>query len=122
MSNELAKLRHEIAQLKKAQFGRKSERTKMPPVPAKPVPPEKRLAKRRANAADRAQTESVRVEHKVPPEQRTCPSCGNEKLKPIGDGRTTSVYEFVPARFVRHDHVQEVLRCGCGDYVVTAPG
>ena len=28
----------------------------------------------------------------------------------------------MPARFVRHEHVQEVLRCGCGDYVVTAPG
>ena len=49
--------------------------------------------------------------------QRTCPSCGNDKLKPIGNGRTTAVYEFVPARFIRHEHVQEVLRCGCGDYV-----
>jgi transposase len=122
MSNELAKLRHELAQLKKAQYGRKSERSKMPPVPAKPVAPEERLAKRRANAADRAQTKTVRVEHKVPVEQRTCPKCGNGKLKPIGGGRTTEVYEFVPARFVRHEHVQEVLRCGCGDYVVTAPG
>jgi hypothetical protein len=25
----------------------------------------------------------------------------------------------VPARFIRHEHVQEVLRSGCGDYVVT---
>ena len=40
----------------------------------------------------------------------------------IGEGRTTTVFEFVPARFVRHEHVQEVLRCRCGDYVVTAPG
>ena len=76
----------------------------------------------RSAAWCRAQTETVRIEHKVPDEQRSCPSCGNEKLKPIGDGRTTSVYEFVPARFVRHEHVQEVLRCKCGDYVVTAPG
>jgi hypothetical protein len=30
MSNELAKLRHEVAQLKKSQYGRKSERSKMP--------------------------------------------------------------------------------------------
>jgi transposase len=64
----------------------------------------------------------VRTEHKVPAEGRTCPACGNDQLKPIGDGRMTVVYEFVPARFVRHEHVQEVLRCRCGGYVVTAPG
>jgi hypothetical protein len=91
MSNELAKLRHEISQLKKAQYGRKSERIKMPRVPSKPPTAEERLAKRRANAADRAHTETVRVEHKVPVEQRSCPKCGNDKLKPIGGGRTTAV-------------------------------
>jgi transposase len=120
MSNKIAKLEHELAQIKKAHIGPKSERSKMPP--SKPVTAEERLAKRRAQAADRAQTETVRTEHKVPDEERTCPSCGNDKLKPIGDGRKTTVYEFVPARFVRHEHVQEVLRCRCGDYVVTAPG
>ena len=122
MSNKIAKLEHELGQLKKAHIGPKSERSKMPRVPTKPPTPEERLAKRRAQAADRAQTETVRTEHKVPVEERTCPSCGNDKLKPIGEGRTTTVFEFVPARFVRHEHVQEVLRCRCGDYVVTAPG
>lgn len=122
MSNKIAQLEHELGQLKKAHIGPKSERSKMPRVPTKPPTPEERLAKRRAQAADRAQTETVRTEHKVPVEERTCPSCGNDKLKPIGKGRTTTVFEFVPARFVRHEHVQEVLRCRCGDYVVTAPG
>ena len=122
LSNQVEKLRHELAQLKKAHIGPKSERSKLPRVPTKSSTPEERLAKRRANATDRAQTETVRTEHKVPDEQRCCPSCGNAKLKPIGAGRTTTVYEFVPARFVRHEHVQEVLRCKCGDYVVTAPG
>ena len=122
LSNQLEKVKHELAQLKKAHIGPKSERSKMPRVPRKPVTAEERLAKRRAQAADRAQTETVRTEHKVPVEERSCPSCGNDKLKPIGTGRTTTVYEFVPARFVRHEHVQEVLRCRCGDYVVTAPG
>ena len=100
MSNELAKLRHELAQLKKDRYGKKSERTKMPRVPTKPVAPEERLARRRANAADRAQTETVRIEHKVPDDERACPKCGHDKLKPIGRGRTTTVYEFVPARFL----------------------
>jgi len=79
-------------------------------------------ALREPRAADRAQTETVRTEHKVPPGERTCPSCGNGKIKPIGGGRTATVDEFVPARFVRHEHVQEVLRCRCSDDVVTAPG
>jgi len=108
LSNQLEKVKHELAQLKKAHIGPKSERSKMPRVPTKSSTPEERLAKRRAQAADRAQTETVRTEHKVPPEERTCPSCGNDKLKPIGEGRKTTVYEFVPARFVRHEHVQEV--------------
>jgi transposase len=122
LSDKVEKLQHELAQLKKAHIGPKSERSKMPRVPTNPSTPDQRLARRRAQAADRAQTETVRTEHKVPVEERTCPSCGNDKLKPIGNGRTTAVYEFVPARFIRHEHVQEVLRCGCGDYVVTAPG
>jgi hypothetical protein len=120
LADKLAKVEHELAQLKKAHIGPKSERTKMPRVPHREPTPEERLAKRRANAADRAQTQTVRTEHKVPLEQRQCPACGSWTLKPIGDGRTTVVYDFVPARFIRHEHVQEVLKCKCGDYVVTA--
>lgn len=123
LSNKLAKLEHELAQMKKSQFGPKSERIKMPRTDAgKHATSEERLARRRKNASDKAQTETVRIEHKVPDEQRTCPACGNDKLKPIGKGRSSVVFEFVPARFVRHEHVQEVLRCKCGDYVVAAPG
>lgn len=123
MSNEIAKLQHELAQLKKSKYGPRSERTKMPrPNPAKPVSAEQQLATRRASAQDKAQIQTVRTEHKVPTAQRTCPSCGNDKLKPIGKGRTSVVYEFVPASFIRHEHVQEVLRCKCANYVVTAPG
>jgi transposase len=123
MSNELAKVKHELAQLKKAQYGKKSERSKMPRVAVGESPtPEQIQAKRRANAADKAQIETVRTVHKVPDEQRTCPKCGNSKLKAIGEGRSTVVFEFIPARFVRHEHVQEVLRCRCDNYVVTAPG
>lgn len=123
LSNKLAKLEHELAQLKKAHIGPKSERIKMPgPDAGTPVPPEQRLASRRANARSKTEIQTLRTDHKVPDAQRTCPACGNAKLRPIGKGRSSVVFEFVPARFVRHEHVQEVLRCGCGDYVVTAPG
>lgn len=90
MSNELEKLRHELAQLKKAQFGPKTERTKMPrPHPVEPVPPEQQLATRRARARNKAPIQTVRTEYEVPSSLRVCPKCGNDKLRPIGKGRSS---------------------------------
>ncbi len=58
----------------------------------------------------------------MPDAERRCTVCGNDKLDPLGDGKKTTVWEFVPSRFVRVEHVQEVLRCRCNSFVVTAPG
>ena len=123
----LEKASREIEQLKKALIGPKTERMKMPSVAEElggaPVSAEDRLARRRARAAVRAQIQTLRVEHKVPPEQRTCAKCGNDKLTELGkDGVVTTVIEYVPAQLVRVEHVQEKLRCKCGEHVVTAPG
>lgn len=116
----------ELAQLKKALMGPKSERIKMPSVEdslgTKPASADSRLARRRKNALDKQQLDTVRVEHKVSDAERTCPKCGHNPLKPLGSGRTTVVYEYVLAKLIRVEHVQEVLRCSCGDHVVTAPG
>ncbi|WP_257792451.1 IS66 family transposase zinc-finger binding domain-containing protein [Myxococcus xanthus] len=61
------------------------------------------------------------MRHADPSEERQCPACGGDELKPLGQGRTSLVYEYVPARFERQVHVQEVLACACGRGVVTAP-
>ena len=123
MSNEIARLRHEIAQLKKSKYGPRSERLKIPKIDTgSSSTPEQQLAKRRQHAKQKNAIETIVVEHKVPSEQRVCPKCGSDNLSPIGEGRKSSVFEFVPARFVKHEHIQEVLRCSCGDYVVCAPG
>lgn len=122
-ANRIAKLEHELDQVKKALLGSRSERSKMPRI--KTGPPktaEERQRTREARAAAKAQIPTVTTDHKVPPEQRKCVACGNDKLTPLGAGKTSTVWEFVPARFVRHVHVQEVLRCRCNSYVVTAPG
>ncbi len=123
---EIERLRREVEQLKKALVGPKSERSKMPRVEealgTEGPSPENRAARRRERAALKAQIPTVRVEHKVPEEQRSCPKCGNHALTPLGDGRSTVVFEYVPAKLVRMEHVQEVLRCRCGEHVVTAPG
>ncbi|AKU95769.1 Mobile element protein [Labilithrix luteola] len=58
----------------------------------------------------------------MPEVLRRCTACGSTELTAMGPGKSTFVWEFVPASFVRHEHVQEVLRCRCGGCVVTAPG
>lgn len=123
-ANEIAELKHELAQVKKAIFGPRSERSKMPrPNAGTTSSPEERLAKRRANAAAKQKLQTVRTELKVPAEAKTCPDCGLvDAMKPVGHGRETTVFEFVPARWIRHVYVQEVLRCACRNHVVVAPG
>ena len=123
LAERLAKLEQENAQLKKTLFGARSERSKMPRVPVGvPRSAEQTKATRRARAEAKAQTPTVRIEHKVPEALRVCTACGRTDLTPMGPGKSTFVLEFVPARFVRHEHVQEVLRCRCGGCIVTAPG
>jgi transposase len=123
LAERMTRLEQENAQLKKALYGARSERSKLPRVKAgEPPTAEQTQAKRRARADAKAQTPTVRIEHKVPEALRRCTACGRTDLTPMGPGKRTFVWEFVPATFVRHEHVQEVLRCRCGGCVVTAPG
>jgi transposase len=123
LANRLARLEHENAQLKKAVLGSRSERSKMPRIKTgAPPTAEERQKTRRERAAAKAEAPTVKVEHKVPDAERRCTVCGNDKLDPLGEGKKTTVWEFVPARFLRVEHVQEVLRCRCNGFVVTAPG
>jgi transposase len=75
--------------------------------------------KRAARKQTEAQTREVR--HAVPEEQRVCPCCGSQDLKPLGQGRSSILYEYIASRFERQVHVQETLACDCGRGVVTAP-
>ena len=123
LADRLAKLEHENAQLRKSLYGKKSERSKLPRVQvSEPATPEEAQATRRARAEAKAQTPTLPIEHKVPEAQRRCTVCGRTDLEPMGPGKKTYVWEFVPAKFVRHEHIQEVLACRCGGCVVTAPG
>jgi len=119
----IGKLAHEMETMKRRLLGPKSER--MPSIDeslsAERGPdPEVAVARRAQNAALKERLSSIRTMHRVAPEKRRCPKCGRENLKALGKGRVTEVYEHVPAQFIRHEHVQEVLTCPCGEYVVTA--
>jgi transposase len=121
-ANRIAQLEHAMEKLKASLLGSRSERGKLPRIKLKPVSAEEQLKTRKERAAKKAETPVVTTTHRVPDEQRKCPSCGNDALTPLGKGQVTTVYEFVPARFIRHEHIQEVLRCKCNGHVVTAPG
>ncbi|MFY2558397.1 IS66 family transposase [Corallococcus terminator] len=131
IGGELDVLKGQMAALQRHVFGKKAE--KLPTVAAelreeetgaeaKAARDEAAMKRRRERAARRAQEAPTReIRHAVPAQERHCPACGSEDLKPLGKGRTTEMYEYLPARFERQVHVQEVLACQCGAGVVTAP-
>nr|WP_253894620.1 IS66 family transposase [Myxococcus xanthus] len=117
-----------MATLERHVFGRRAE--KLPTVAAElrgdadteAARAEVAKKKRRERAARKAEEAPAReIRHAVPAEERQCPACDSEDLKPLGKGRATVLYEYVPARFEKQVHVQEVLACACGRGVVTAP-
>lgn len=122
---QLAVVKEQLEKLQRHVFGRRSE--KMPPVSEelrreKPKDPERTRARRQKNAEKKRGLPERKILHPVPPEQRHCPVCGGTELRPLGEGKTTTVFEHVAARIEKQVHVQEVLACRCGDGVRTAEG
>ncbi|NVJ10770.1 IS66 family transposase [Myxococcus sp. AM001] len=128
LKERLTSLEAKMATLERHVFGRRTE--KLPTVSAElrgdgadtaaqAEAAKKKRQQRAARKSDEAPARDIR--HAVPTEERHCPACGSEDLKPLGKGRTSVVYEYVPARFEKQVHVQEVLACTCGRGVVTAP-
>ncbi|NRD62946.1 IS66 family transposase [Corallococcus exiguus] len=128
LKERLTSLEAKMATLERHVFGRRAE--KLPPVAtqlrkdadstaARAEAAKKKRQERATRKAEEAPAREIR--HAVPPDERHCPACGSEDLKPLGQGRTSVVYEYVPARFEKQVHVQEVLACVCGRGIVTAP-
>lgn len=40
--------------------------------------------------------------------------------QPIGTGKFTTEWDYVPGYFVRRRHIQEVVACSCGKHIVRA--
>lgn len=83
-------------------------------------PEETKRARAERAAARKAKLETKTTIHPVPKAQRQCAQCGGTNLKPLGIGKESVIYEYVPARFIAHKHVRETLACPCGGHVVTA--
>jgi len=125
---QLAAVMTAMAALERRMLGPKSER-----VP----PPEKELRKqesaedaearwlaalerRRERAALKEKLRAETVIHHLADEQRQCRRCGGVAERPLGTGKQTSLYEYVPGYFVRQCHVQKKAACRCGQFIATA--
>jgi transposase len=127
MRASMAEVQGSLAKLQRHVFGKRSE--KMPSVAEElrragvtAPDPEAALAKRRSNAEKKKALPTREIVHKVPEEKKVCPKCGGHDFSTLGPGKVTTVYEYIPARFERQLHVQEKLRCRCGETILTAEG
>jgi transposase len=128
----IAQLQLQIAVLRRARFGRRSERLDqelgqlelmldelhsaqaeaLADVPQKPDAPQRPV--RRPLPAH-----LPREVHTHAPDETACPACGGT-LKPMGED-VTELLEYVPASFKVIRQVRPKLACGCCDAIVQAP-
>jgi transposase len=123
----LAKLSGTVETLQRHVFGRRSE--KITPLATAIRDPARAeadriaaLQTRRENAEKKRQLVTRKIEHKVREDQKVCPKCGGHDFSKLGEGAMSELYELVPAVVERQLHIQEKLRCKCGETVVTADG
>jgi transposase len=133
-----AHLQHQLEQLLRRLYGRKSEKLDPdqlllfareiveaggPEVTPEPAPAAEPPATPRPAGHGRkplpAGLPRRRVLHDVPPERRLCPECGVER-RPIGE-EVREQLEYVPASLVVLEHVRPKYACaGCQAHVVIA--
>ncbi len=126
-SEKLTAVEGALEKLQRHVFGQRSE--KMPPVAEAIRDPARAeaarisaLQKRRENAEKKRQLVTRRIEHKVREDQKVCPKCGGRDFTKLGEGVASEIYELVAARVERQRHVQEKLRCRCGEGIIMADG
>lgn len=122
---KLLEVTQKLEALERRFLAKKSERRKSkklpPPIVAKTDAAETQR-KRKENIAQR----DVRVEVEtcnipVPEAQaRACPDCGSDKLRKVGKGKPSTLWEYVQPYFRKRIFLRETLSCRCG-HIVTAP-
>jgi transposase len=140
-----AKLQHQLEQLLRHRYGRKSERVdpaqlllfaqeilaqakplpdptpdpEPAPAPEPEAPPAATKAKGHGRRPLPATLPRKPVVHDVPPERRNCPDCGAERDR-IGE-EIREQLEYVPASLIVIQHVRPKYACrGCAAHVVIA--
>ena len=116
----IAQLESQLQALQRAMYGKKSEKQPRAPKLTPPADPEQTKQKRQENAEAKQALPEVRIEHPVPDDHKACPKCGGQASRPLPP-KTSEQWEYVPGHFEHRVHVRQVLACGCGEHIVTAP-
>ena len=112
---QLDALKSQFEELRRTVFGKRSE--KMPPMGrevrrGKDTDQQKCIEQRRANAQLRAQqlqTEVIDVP--VPQEQCRCPKCQGTQFAPMGEGKPSSVIEYIAGYSRKRIYRRQTVAC-----------
>jgi transposase len=85
---------------------------------------------RRSRKRDRQQAQLAlrsvdagELEHPVPEAEQVCTHCGEDAdFRPVGPGRASELYDYVPGYFRRSRHIVHSVACRCGKTIVSAKG
>lgn len=133
LEQQIVQLKLQIAVLRRAQYGRRSERTEQHLAQLELTLEELQSAHAEALAgagpskqhppkrpARRPLPEHLpRETHTQVPEETACPACGGT-LTPLGED-VTEILEYIPASFKVIRQARPKLACGCCDAIVQAP-
>lgn len=125
---KLESVLQQLQVLQRSRLGKSSE--KMPPIGKELRKSESSedaearrllgLERRRQRAALKQNLQKQTVTHHVSEAGKACPACGGCADGKLGEGKRTTMFEYVPGYFVRQEHVQEKLACRCGEYIAMA--
>ena len=123
-------MKAELDALKRHVFGQRSE--SMPSVDRElrrkgktKKDPAKEQQRRKDNKDKKAALETEDIDQTVDRDaEPDCPKCGKaaDSFVPVGEGRETVVFEYVPAKFIRRKHHRQVLACTCKEHIIVAKG
>lgn len=124
LNAQLEAIQTQLSELKRHRFGRKSE--KVTPVTrevraAQPPTRAETTQERHRRAEQRNEQMHTVTDHLLVPEaERCCPKCHSTKLRSIGDGKPSSLIEYVQGYFRKRVMLRESLECDCG-HIISAP-
>lgn len=77
----------------------------------------------RREALELGAVDAGEVEHPVPDEAKVCDACGEHAdFRPVGAGKQSKLYDYVPGYFRRSRHIVHTEACRCGTSIVSAEG
>jgi len=127
LRDQLQRRDAENAELKRLIFGQSRERMPSPERELRRKRPlgiaqqqEKKLAskkKRKERANKRKELPVVKVEHDL----KRCPKCSSEELEDLKSPEVSEEIEYVPAQFIRKQHVRAKKKCRSCNTLATAP-